>query len=91
MDSTKVLGIAAAIFTATSMVPQLIKILKQKKAESVSIGTVMVLLCGLVLWVWYGFKKDDVPIIATNAFSIIINILLVFFGIKYKEKNKRSG
>ena len=86
MDNTQIIGIAAAVITGVSMIPQLAKIIKQKKAENVSMGMSVVLICGLALWLWYGIKKNDAPIIATNSFSIFTNILLIYFGIKYKHK-----
>ena len=86
MDNTQIIGIAAAVITGVSMIPQLAKIIKQKKAENVSMGMSVVLICGLALWLWYGIKKTDAPIIATNSFSIFTNILLIYFGIKYKHK-----
>lgn len=87
MDDTKIIGIIAALITGISMIPQLVKIIKEKNAENVSIGMCVVLICGLSLWVWYGIKKEDVPIIATNGFSILTNVLLIYFGRKYKNKN----
>jgi MtN3 and saliva related transmembrane protein len=86
MDNIEIIGIAAAIITGISMIPQLAKIIKQKKAENVSIGMIILLICGLALWLWYGIKKHDAPIIATNSFSILTNVLLIYFGVKYKHK-----
>ena len=45
----------------------------------------IVLICGLALWIWYGIQKDDIPIIATNSFSIVTNLLLIYFARKYKN------
>ncbi|MEJ7913726.1 MAG: SemiSWEET transporter [Chitinophagaceae bacterium] len=85
MDSIQYVGIGAGILTACSMIPQLIKIVKEKKAEEVSILMILVLMAGLSLWVVYGIMKDDWPIIITNCFSVAVNILLLFFRIKYKD------
>jgi MtN3 and saliva related transmembrane protein len=87
-DFTQMIGIGAAILTAISMLPQLIKIVKEKKAESVSLLMIIILMSGLALWVWYGIKKDDYPIIATNIFSLAVNSLLIFFGLKFKKNSK---
>ena len=84
MDMTQWIGIGAGILTAVSMLPQLIKIIKEKKAEEISIVMVLVLLAGLIMWTVYGIMKMDWPIIITNCFSILINILLLIFRIKYK-------
>ena len=79
------IGIAAGLCTAVSMVPQLIKVLKDKKAEQVSVLMILILLGGLALWVWYGFAKKDLPVIITNCFSLLLNILLVIFSVKFKR------
>lgn len=65
------------------MIPQLLKILKEKKAEDISITMLIVLLSGLCLWIAYGIMRDDLPIIATNSFSVLINITIVVLRIKY--------
>ena len=86
LDSTQIVGIGAAVLTAVSMIPQLIKVIKEKKSDGVSIYMIAVLISGLCVWIWYGFLKKDYPIIFTNIFSLAINILLIIFGIKYKKK-----
>lgn len=85
---TQWVGIAAGIFTSASLLPQLIKLLKEKKAENISIFFLAILLVGLCLWIWYGIMKKDIPIIATNSFSIVMNLLMIFYGVKYKRNLK---
>lgn len=87
MESTQMIGIGAAVCTAVSMIPQLVKVMKEKKSAGISIFMVAVLIAGLCLWAWYGFLKKDYPILLTNIFSLAVNILLIFFGIKYKKNN----
>lgn len=79
-------GIGAGIFTACSLLPQLFKIVKEKKAEAISFFMLFILLSGLGGWVWYGILKNDWPIIITNSFSIIINLLIIYFSARYKKK-----
>ncbi|CAN5773522.1 hypothetical protein BH10BAC2_BH10BAC2_39700 [soil metagenome] len=86
MESVQVIGTGAAVLTAASMIPQLVKIIREKKSEGISIFMVAVLISGLSLWIWYGCIKKDYPIIFTNIFSLILNILLIIFGIRYKIK-----
>ncbi len=80
-----IIGLAAGIFTGVSMLPQLVKIIKKKKGEEVSSLMIGVLLCGLGLWVYYGFLKEDFPIIITNAFSFCISSMVLFFKLRYKN------
>lgn len=79
-------GIAAGVFTAVSMLPQLVKIIREKKAENISLGMLGILITGLALWVLYGIFKKDLPILCTNAFSLLVNILVLAFSIAYKNK-----
>ena len=79
-------GIAAGVLTAISLIPQLVKIIKEKKAEDISIVMLFVLLSGVALWVIYGILKKDYPIIVTNSFSFVVNIFTIIFGSIYKRK-----
>lgn len=81
----EILGIAAGVLTSVAMVPQVIKVIKSKNAEDLSWGMILVLITGLSLWVWYGIIKDEFPIIASNAFAVLVNITLLVCCIKYKN------
>lgn len=89
VDATKIIGISASIFTGISLLPQFIKLIKEKKAENVSFGMIAILFIGLVLWVIYGVFKKDYIIIVANSISLLINILIVIFSIKYKKNDKK--
>lgn len=90
LDLTQVVGIVAGICTAISLLPQLLKIIGSKKADDISLFYLIILLCGLSLWIWYGILRDDVPIIATNSFSLLLNITIIILGIRYKRRSKTS-
>lgn len=87
MSFETIVGVAASIATAISLVPQLVKVFKEKKAENVSIGMLVILFCGLVLWIVYGCLKEDYIIIVSNSFSLLMNLLLSGLAIKYKKEN----
>ena len=86
MDKITIIGLIASIITSVSMLPQFIKILREKEAESVSIGMPLMLIAGLGIWVWYGFLREDWIIIGANAFSVALNTLNLIFTLKYKKK-----
>lgn len=86
MNWTQIIGLGAGFLTALSLIPQVIKTLKDKKAEDVSLLTLFVLQAGIILWIVYGFKRDDFPIILTNSISLLVNITMVILGIRYKKK-----
>ena len=82
----QLVGIAAGLFTSVSMLPQVIKTIKEKKAEAISLKMLLVLITGLILWVVYGIMREDWPLIITNCLSILINLVMIFLRIKYKDK-----
>jgi len=84
---TQYTGIAAGILTGVSLLPQLVKIIKEKKADSISFGMLAVLVAGLCGWIVYGILKKDYPIVFTNSFSLLTNIIIVAFTVKYKRRS----
>jgi MtN3 and saliva related transmembrane protein len=78
-----IIGITAGVLTAASMLPQVFKTLKTKKAENVSPSMLIILICGVGLWFFYGILKNDLPIILTNGFSVLINLCMLFLRWKY--------
>lgn len=85
--NVELLGLIAGGITSVAMMPQLIKVLKEKNAEDISVITLLVLITGLSLWVWYGVLQDELPIILSNAFSVLVNITLLICSLIYKKKN----
>lgn len=85
MEIIQIVGMTAGVLTAVSMLPQLIKIIKEKHAEDVSLIMLIVLVSGLSLWVVYGVMREDIPLIATNSFSILVNITTIILRLKYSK------
>ena len=89
-ENTEMVGLAAGICTSTSLLPQLIKLLKHKKAEDISLFYLVILFVGLGLWIWYGLLREDIPILVTNGFSLVINGIIIALGIRYKKAHKKN-
>ena len=86
MDKITLVGVAASVLTAFSLLPQLIKIIKEKKADDVSLGMLLILLAGLSLWIIYGFMIEDKIIIFSNIFSVVINVFVLALTIIFKNR-----
>jgi MtN3 and saliva related transmembrane protein len=80
------IGIGAGALTSASLLPQLFKIRKEKKADDISIAYLVTLFAGLATWIAYGFLRKDVPVIATNIFSMLVSVATIIFSLKYKKK-----
>lgn len=88
MQTETWIGLSASIFTGISMLPQLIKIYKEKKEGDISYVMLCILITGLGLWVWYGVVKEDWIIIISNGISILINLTILFLNIYYKNNDR---
>ncbi|MEI9943335.1 MAG: SemiSWEET transporter [Chitinophagaceae bacterium] len=84
-DISQYVGIGAGILTSVSMLPQLFKIIKEKKADDISYVMLFVLMTGIGGWAWYGVLKEDILIIIFNSFSFLVNLVIIFFSVKYKK------
>ena len=84
MKFIDILGLVAGACTSSSIIPQLVKTIKTKKAQDVSIFMFIVMLTGNALWVYYGFSKSDTAVIATNILALSLNIAMLICYFKYK-------
>ena len=80
-------GYFAAILTTAAFLPQLIKTIKTKKAEDVSLVTLIMFICGVGSWIIYGYKISSSPILVANIITLILNLLILIFKIFYSRKN----
>ena len=79
------IGILATIFAVSSTVPQIIKGIKTKKMDDVSVWLIMALIMGLSLWVVYGVAKNDIVIAGGNSVGVSLNGILLLLKIKYSR------
>ena len=88
MDSTNTefFGYFAAILTTAAFLPQLIKTLKTKKADDVSLVTLIMFISGLGSWIIYGYAISSFPILLANIITFILNLLILISKIYYSKK-----
>ncbi len=78
-------GILASIFALSSTVPQIIKGVKTKKMDDVSVWLILSLIVGLSLWVIYGIGISDVVIVGGNTVGVSLNVVLLFLKFRYSR------
>ena len=79
-------GYFAAILTTLAFLPQLIKTLKTKKADDVSLLTLIMFLTGVLSWIIYGYKISSTPILIANITTFVLNFLILIFKITFSKK-----
>ena len=72
-----IFGYLAAFLTTAAFLPQLIKTLKTKKADDVSLTTLIMFIIGVLSWIIYGYKISSTPILIANLITLILNLLIL--------------
>ena len=86
MDLSMIVGITASVLTGASLMPQLVKTIREKKSQDISFLMLATLLGGVSLWVWYGALHDDWIIIISNSVSALLNLSIFGFSAYYGKK-----
>lgn len=81
-----IIGIAASVLTTISMLPQLIRIARDKRSESLSWWVPVILILGTGLWTWYGVLLNDWIIIVSNGISVVINASVLALSMVYRNR-----
>ena len=82
----QLIGIAAAVLTTSSFLPQIVKAYQTKSMEDVSRYLMSMFATGTLLWMLYGAYKSDLVIIGANAIASGFNIVLLYMKFAYRKK-----
>jgi len=83
----ELIGIIAAVLTTVGFVPQLVKTLKTKDVEGISLAMYLVLFIGLIFWLTYGFLIDSFAIKLANIVSGVLVFSLIVLKVLYKKSS----
>ena len=83
--NVEIFGYIAAILTTAAFIPQLIKTLKTKKAEDVSLVTLIMFIVGVLCWIIYGYKISSIPILLANLITLLLNLLILISKIYFSK------
>jgi MtN3 and saliva related transmembrane protein len=71
MDTFTIIGLLAAICTTISFLPQAVRIIKTKHTKDISLAMYSIFTTGIFLWLVYGILMNDLPLIISNAITVI--------------------
>ena len=80
-------GILSNIFYTASILPQIIKVIKTKKVEDISLLFLISCMIGEAFYIVYGNFKDIGNIIFSAYISIVLHFILVILWFSYKKKS----
>ena len=72
MDTVTLLGLLAGTLTTLAFAPQVVRAWRTRSTADLSLGMLVVLLSGVLLWLAYGVVRGDIAIIAANGVTAVL-------------------
>jgi len=76
-------GYAAAILTTASFVPQAWLTFRTRDVSGISLGMYSVFATGVGLWLAYGLLLGAWPIVAANAITLALAVVILAMKLRY--------
>jgi len=83
MELVDLLGFMAASLTTTAFLPQVLKIWQSKSTKDLSLPMLLTFIAGITMWLVYGLFVQSAPIIVANIITLVLNLAILFFKLKY--------
>ena len=94
MESTTLLGVATTAWGVVMSVAPILQIRRIRSAGTsagVSRGHLVVLLIGFTLWLAYGIAIDLLPLVITNAVSLVATAAWLFEVRRYRPRGQPAA
>jgi MtN3 and saliva related transmembrane protein len=84
MNFITLLGLAAAVCTTLSFLPQAVKTIQTKNTSGISLSMYALFTFGTFLWFLYGLFSVNIPIIIANGITLLFALVILAYKIRYK-------
>lgn len=85
MILANVLGVAAALCSMSSFIPQILKIMRERDASSVSLRMYAVTVTGFSLWIAYGAMISSWPVMGANIVCLVLSGAILVLKWRYEH------
>lgn len=81
--SPELVGGIAALITTFGWLPQIVKIVRERAAGGISLGTNAMLASGVFLWTLYGLFIGSWPVIMANGVTLVFILTILGLKVRY--------
>ena len=86
MDTISAIGYLAAVLTTVSFIPQVIRTIRTRDTQAISLAMYIMFSCGVAFWCAYGILLQAWPIILANGITLSLASVVLWHKIR-----ERSG
>ena len=79
------IGLVAGLLTTTAFIPQVLKIYRSKSGKDISARMFSLFSAGIVLWLVYGILLRSLPLILSNAVTLVLSLTIISLKLRYRE------
>lgn len=79
------IGVIAGLCSMTSFVPQIVKILRERTAEGVSLHMYAVTTVGFTCWTAFGLLTNSWPVALANAVCLALVITIFVLRLRFGD------
>ncbi len=79
----QILGLVAGGLVILASLPQILKILKTRQTNDISLPMYVIQNIGIFLWIIFGFLTHSFAIIITNAIFQVFTLTILYLKIKH--------
>jgi len=79
------------ISMALGGIPQIIKLLKRKTSEDISLLLWIIIIHGVAWWFCYGILIDSLSLIITNGICFIVDLVILLLIVRYRRRRYCNG
>ncbi len=80
------IGMLAGLLTTTAFVPQVWKIYRTKSGQDISGRMFSIFSVGIVLWLIYGIFLQSLPLILSNAVTLLLSLTILALKLRYRRR-----
>jgi len=80
----KIIGLLAAACTTFALLPQVIKTIRTKRTQDISLQMYILIFVGNLLWLTYGIGINDFALISANVVTSVFSFTILILKLKYK-------
>lgn len=80
-------GVLAGLCSMASFIPQIMKIMKERDASSVSLRMYAVTTVGFLCWTMYGALSGSWPVTLANAVCLVLVIAILTLRLRFAGSN----
>jgi MtN3 and saliva related transmembrane protein len=92
VESALAVGAASwGVIMAVSPVLQIIRVVRRRSSEDLSISYFMVLIVGFALWLAYGISIRNAVLIVPNSVALIVGVTTIVVAASYRSGHDRAG